>query len=261
MARAPFLKGNNAMLWHASAIKGYRIEASDGHLGSVVDLLFDDKSWTIRWMVADTGHWLPGRKVLLPASALGVPDAGARSVAVRLTMQQVGEAPDAASELPVSRQMEQHLSHYYGAEAYWAYGGGTLPLMASPHMLGMRPPFEGEDIVAEMGDAHLRSMAAVTGYHIRATDGDIGHVLDFIVDDADWRIRFVAVDTGHWWPGKKVLILPKMIREIDWSGNRIHIDCTRQKLRDSPAYSDAVTVDGTYADAMTTYYGLPLFAV
>lgn len=249
------------MLWHASALHGYRIEASDGHLGSVADLLFDDQDWIIRWLVVDTGHWLPGRQVLLPVSALGIPDAGARAMPVRLTMQQVRDAPDTSADLPVSRQMELHLSNHYGADAYWAGHGDALPLIASPYLMDSRPPYEGEDIVADMGDAHLRSVNAVTGYHIRASDGEIGHVRDFIVEDSDWRIRFVAVDTHNWWPGQQVLLLPRMIREVDWSGSLIHVDCTRQKLRDSPPYSQAVTVDGTYADAMTIYYGLGLFAV
>lgn len=249
------------MLWHASAIHGYRLEASDGHLGSVADLLFDDQSWIIRWLVVDTGHWLPGRQVLLPVSALGLPDAGARAMPVHLTMQQVRDAPDVSADLPVSRQMEQHLAAHYSADAYWTVGSNALPMIASPYLMESRNPYEGEDIVADMGDAHLRSVSAVTGYHIRATDGDIGHVQDFLIEDSNWRISFVAVDTRNWWPGEQVLLLPRMIREVDWSGSLIHVDCTRQKLRDSPPYSQAVTVDGTYADAMTTYYGLGLFAV
>ncbi len=249
------------MLWDASAIIGYRIEATDGHLGSVSDLLFDDKSWAIRWLVVDTGNWLPGRKVLLPASALGEPDAGLRHIAVRLTRQQVRDAPGVEADLPVSRQMEQHLSDHYGADAYWANGSNAIPLIASPYLMEPRRHFEGEGIVADMGDAHLRSVTAVTGYHIRATDGDIGHVHDFLVEAAGWRIAWLAVDTQNWWPGARVLILPRLVREVDWAGSLVHISATRQKLRDSPPSTDAATVDGTYAEAMAVYYGLGLFAV
>lgn len=249
------------MLWHASAINGYRIEATDGHIGTVSDLLFDDQSWIIRWLVVDTGNWLPGRKVLLPISALGLPDAGLRHMPVRLTRQQVRDAPGVDADQPVSRQMELHLSDHYGADAYWAGGSDALPLIAPPFLTEPRDHFEGDDIVADMGDAHLRSIAAVTGYHIRATDGDIGHVQEFLVDDADWRIAYLAVDTHNWWPGARVLLLPRLVREVDWSGRLIHISATRQKVRDSPPTSNAVTVDGTYAEAMTTYYGLGLFAV
>ena len=77
------------MLWAASAINGYAIEASDGLLGTVSDLLFEDVGWAIRWLVVDTGNWLPGRKVLLPLSTLGRPDRALRRFPVELTMQQV----------------------------------------------------------------------------------------------------------------------------------------------------------------------------
>ncbi|MGB8182853.1 MAG: PRC-barrel domain-containing protein [Stellaceae bacterium] len=66
------------MLWDASAIIGCAIEASDGRLGTVSDLLFEDVSWAIRWLIVDSGNWLPGRKVLLPLSALGQPDRAQR---------------------------------------------------------------------------------------------------------------------------------------------------------------------------------------
>jgi len=62
------------MLWDASVMRGYAIEAQDGRLGTVSDFLFEDAAWMIRWLVVDTGHWLPGRKVLLPPSVLGQPD-------------------------------------------------------------------------------------------------------------------------------------------------------------------------------------------
>jgi hypothetical protein len=62
------------MLGDASAINGYAIEASDGLLGTVSDLLFEDVGWATRWLVVDTGNWLSGRKVLLPLSVLGKPD-------------------------------------------------------------------------------------------------------------------------------------------------------------------------------------------
>ena len=60
-------------------------------------------------------------------------------------------------------------------------------------------------------DPHLRSIEAVTGYHIHASDGEIGHVEDFLIEDADWSIRYLVVDTKNWWPGKKVLISPRSV--------------------------------------------------
>jgi hypothetical protein len=61
-------------------------------------------------------------------------------------------------------------------------------------------------------DSHLRSTGAVTGYHIEAEDGEIGHVAGFIVDDETWAIRYIEVLTKNWWPGKKVLVSPAQYR-------------------------------------------------
>ena len=73
------------MLIKASAIHGYSVKATDGSIGTVSDLLFDDASWTVRWLVVETGSWLLDRRVLLPVSALGPPDSAARTVPVNLT--------------------------------------------------------------------------------------------------------------------------------------------------------------------------------
>ena len=80
------------MLWNASAIKGYTIEASDGEIGTLADLLFDDRTWTTRWLVVSTGNWFLRHKVLLPLSALGKPDAKQGRFSVRLTRQQVKDS-------------------------------------------------------------------------------------------------------------------------------------------------------------------------
>ncbi|HSZ93195.1 MAG TPA: PRC-barrel domain-containing protein [Acetobacteraceae bacterium] len=90
------------MLWNASAIKGYAIKASDGCVGTVSDLLFDDARWTVRWLVVDTGKWLSGRKVLLPLSTLGNPDPEQREFMVELTMRQVKDSPDVTAQPGIS---------------------------------------------------------------------------------------------------------------------------------------------------------------
>ena len=230
------------MLWDASAINGYAIEASDGRLGTVSDLLFEDVGWVVRWLVVDTGNWLPGRKVLLPLSALGHPDRALRQFPVKLTMQQVKDSPDVDTDQPVSRQIEAHVYNYYGWNPYW--GGSLLPMsnamatpfVAPPYELGGRPrdDLARADAQPNEGDPHLRSIAAVTGYHIHATDGEIGHVEDFLVDDAGWSIRYIKVDTRNWWPGERVLISPRSVREIDWADKLMHLDVSRQTVKDSP---------------------------
>ena len=253
------------MLRNASAINGYTISASDGRLGTVSDFLFDDASWLVRWLVVDTGNWLSGRKVLLPAFALGHLDPAGRQFAVRLTMQQVKDSPDIDTKRPVSRQMEASIYDYYGWSPYWSaglymggygygygYGGGTVgPL--SPRKSMRRD----EDIAASRrsdDDPHLRSIEEIFGYHIHADDGEIGHVEDFLVEDADWSIHYLIVDTKNWWPGKKVLVSPRSVQEIDWTDKLVKINVDRQEVKDSPAYYAAATVDRDYEKRFHGYY-------
>jgi hypothetical protein len=249
------------MLWNTSVIDGYAIAASDGRLGTVSDFLFDDASWLVRWLVVDTGNWLSGRKVLLPVSVLGHLDKPGEQFSVRLTMQQVKDSPDIDTERPVSRQIETDIYNYYGWTPYWGggllmggygYGGGAMAPL--PSAGSMR---RAEDIAAAQrsdDDPHLRSIEAVTGYHINASDGDIGHVEDFLVEDEDWSIRYLVVDTKNWWPGKKVLILPRSAREINWMDNLVNLNVDRQTVRDSPAYDTSATVDRAYEKNFHSYY-------
>jgi hypothetical protein len=255
------------MLWHASAINGYAIEASDGSIGTVSDFLFDDASWLVRWLVVDTGSWLSGRKVLLPPSALGRLNANNREFAVKLTKQQVKDSPEIDTDRPVSRQMETSVYDYYGWSPYWGSGlymggYGYMPGsgMASPYLGARRRDQKIDEAQADHDDVHLRSAEAVTGYHIHASDGEIGHVEDFLVEDADWTIHYLVVDTKNWWPGKRILVASRSAGEIDWTDRLVNLDVDRQRIKDSPAYDPSMTIDRAYDEKFQTYYGIKFAA-
>jgi len=252
------------MLWNSSGIIGHSIAASDGPLGKVSDLLFDDLSWQIRWVVVDTRHWLSGRKVLLPTSVLGHPHVLDRQFPVRLTMKQVKDSPDIDSHQPVSRQMEANIFDYYGWAPYWGsgyflggygglYAGGAMA--SSPALEPGYPVVDRRDHPRASPDPHLRSVEAVRGYHIHASDGAIGHVEDFLVEEADWSIHFLVVDTRNWWRGRKVLISPRSARKIDWATTQVDLTIDRQKVKDGPAYDPTMTVDQAYEKHYHSYYG------
>jgi hypothetical protein len=174
-------------LFQKIGINGYAIAASDGRLGTVSDFLFDDASWLVRWLVVDTGNWLSGRKVLLPPSVLGQLDAKEHEFSVNLTMQQVKDSPDIDTQRPVSRQMETSVYDYYGWSPYWGTGFymggyGYMPGagMASPYLGSRRRDEEIADARRRDDDPHLRSIEAVTGYHIHASDGEVGHVEEHV---------------------------------------------------------------------------------
>ena len=115
-----------------------------------------------------------------------------------------------------------------------------------------------EDIAAARRsneDPHLRSIEAVTGYHIHASDGEIGHVDDFLVEEADWSIQYLVVDTHNWWPGKTVLISTRSAKETDWTDNLFKLNVDRQRVKDSPAYDGSTTVDRAFENHFHNHYG------
>jgi sporulation protein YlmC with PRC-barrel domain len=248
------------MLQVESAIKGYAIAASDGQIGAVSDVLFDDQTWTVRWLVIDTGAWLPGRKVLIHPSAIGHADHERHQLSVTLTKTQVEGSPSIFLDQPVSRQMELHLYDYY----CWDAGWGDSYFAASPHAIAApftAPPTSsgttGREPVGQKPndeeDPHLRSIAAITGYHIQATDGEIGHVEDFLVDDAKWGIRYLIIDTKNWWPGQHVLISPYAVRKISWPHHQIELAVTRDQIKASPPWKPIEMIGQAYEERLQTY--------
>lgn len=259
------------MLWNASEINGFAISASDGEIGTISDFFFDDTNWLVRWLVVDTGNWLSGRKVLLPSSALAHLNAEKKECMINLTMQQIEDSPDVDTERPVSRQMETKFYGYYGYSPYWDSGYGLMGGMGFMGGYGYMGGLGGAMPISpgskqreeEIADAqrnrdnvHLRSVSAVSRYHIHANDGEIGHVEAFLIEDADWSIRYLVVDTKNWWPGKKVLISPLSVLEISWPDSLVKLDADRQKVKESPAYDESISVDQAYDERILTHYGI-----
>ncbi len=226
------------MLHVLSPLKGFSIEASDGRIGTVVDFLFDDAYWNVRWLVIDCGTWLSGRRVLIHPSAILREDLEEGSFDVALTKAQVVGSPELAEDQPVSQQMETQLYSYYGWDPLW--GGANLsalpgamasPLMA-PHYMGLGSTDEAEargDGPASRGaNPHLRSVVEVTGYRVHAVDGEIGHIENLMLDDADWSVRYFIVDTRNWWFGKRVLISPLAVKRIDWFDRHVELNVSRE---------------------------------
>ena len=247
------------MLRRTSDLTGFKIAARDGNIGTVSDFLFDDMTWMVRWMVVDTGHWLPGRKVLLPPNVLGHVDMDGEEFSVRLTRAEISGSPDIDTDKSVSRQMETNVYDYYGWSPYWDYGVSLSPFPYASD--GFLDPTPIENMGSRPGqshgtdDPHLRSVNAVTGYHVHATDGDIGHIENFLVEEVDWCVHYLIVDTKNWWPGKSVLISPRSVRQINWLNRLVDVSASRKKIQDSPAYDPAIHIDRTFERHFRTYYG------
>lgn len=248
------------MLHQGLAFKGFSIEASDGKIGTVSDFLFDETSWKLRWLVVDTGSWLKDRKLLLHPSAIDKVDAPARAVLVNLTRDQVEKSPDIATDEPVSMQMEYRLYGYYGVDPLWGggyYGGNAIARPMAP------PVYDGADVAAALrgdhgpGDKHLRSLAETTGYNIHASDGEMGHVESFLIDDQSWDIRYLVADTKNWWFGRHVLLSPASVREISWEQHKICLNLTCYKIKGSPPWDATGLLSRAYEKLLQAHYNWP----
>jgi len=229
-------------------------------VGHVDEVLFDDQQWTVRYLIVVTGHWLNSRKVLISPLAFGAPDWYGRMLNVNLTLDQVGDSPDVDSDKPVSRQWEMLYHNYYGWPYYWGgmgawgtywYPGDLLANSVGDAEVAVR---RGGDQQHALDDVHLRSTKAVTGYGIAATDGDIGQVDNFIVDDVSWQVRYIAVDTRRWWPGKTVLLPPDWINSIDWPLGNVTVDVTREQIKSAPEWDGNEPVSPELEDRLNHYY-------
>jgi hypothetical protein len=135
------------------------------------------------------------------------------------------------------------------------YGYAPAAMVAAPSLGSAHHERHIANSPANDGDPCLRSAEAITGYHIHARDGEIGHVVDFLVEDADWSIHYLVVDTKNWWPGKKVLISPRSAHEIDWTEKLVNLDVNRKTIKDSPSYDPAATIDRAYEKQFHAHYG------
>lgn len=247
------------MLRNVNVLRGFAIHATDGVIGEADDFYFDDENWAIRYLIADTGGWLSGRKVLISPYAIGLPNWDGRQLPVKLTKAQVEGSPDIDTQKPVSRQHEANYSSYYGYPYYWG-SEGLWGLGAYPGLLPDVPAVQEAQVKQAAfpqanKDAHLRSCRELGGYHIQALDGDIGHVEDTLVDDHTWAIRYLIINTSNWWGGHLVLVSPQWVDEVSWSDSKVSVGLTREAVQAAPPYDPSVPVDRPHEEAIHAHYG------
>ena len=290
------------MLRNVDNLLGLSVVASDGEAGHLHDLYFDDQTWTIRYLVADTGSWLFGRRVLISPqvarlnTSLEQPDRLPDAIHLALTQEQIENSPDINLNQPVSRQHEVELHGYYGWLGYWQVDPLVAPVGATPHMpMREQPAVNRSELVdAEMADAdgsltatdasnsvepnsqeparqeparqeparqepdsHLRSAREVMGYNIHATDNEIGHVEDMLLDEENYELRYLVVDTRNWLPGKQVLVATDWVREVKWTESAVQVGITRAQVENSPVYSARSPISREFEIELYNAYDLP----
>jgi sporulation protein YlmC with PRC-barrel domain len=267
-------KGESTMLRSVSELENYTIGATDGTIGSVNDCYFDDEAWVVRYLVVRTGAWLVGRQVLISPYAVRESDSDGRVLHVSISKDQVKNSPSVDSQKPVSRQHEIGYSAYYGYPYYWGgaglWGGGAYPgalltgagLGSCASDIDYARAQENNEEAAYAREArrhahddqHLRSCEAVKGYHVHATDGDIGHVDGFLVDQRTWAIRYLIVNTSNWWLGNQVLIAPAWFEDVSWVHSKITTTLTRHEVKNAPPYDSLLAVNRGDEEGIYRHY-------
>jgi hypothetical protein len=280
------------MLIKSKTIRSYKLRGIDGDVGSVKDLYFDDKYWTVRYLVANTGSWLNSLQVLISPYFLKNLDFGSEVINVDLTRNQIENSPALDQATPVSRQYEESYHAYFGYPLYWVGPNtwGDSPYIIRDRMNWSKPrgpntensgdknpgvygretagtgTYSSESSIQQgtntgltnsgsSWDSNLRSIEDVNGHKIHTTDEDkIGHVDDFIIDEDTWTIRYLVINTGNLFTGKKVLISPEWIERISWEDSRVYLNMTKETLKKSPEYSDENGLTRDYESSLFSYH-------
>jgi hypothetical protein len=260
------------MLRSMNDLKGFDVLATDGGIGDVEEFYFDDEQWAVRYIVVNTGNWLSGRQVLLSPFSVTQVDRDNRKLHLYLTQDRVEKSPNIDTHKPVSRQMEAAHLDYYGYPYYWGgpflWGAGEYPDLATQQSAWATAPTAtattehsttSGGAAASMLDVsanlNLRSTDEVASYYIAATDGEIGHVEDFILEDDSWTIRYLAIDTRNWLPGKKVLVSPRWIAAMDWAHGKVHINLSCEGVKQSPEYDSSKLISREYETLLYRHHG------
>jgi len=260
------------MLFALSGLMGCAVQASDGEVGRVQDFLFDDETWKIRWIAVDAGDWLPGRRLFIHPSAIApltlppkpslpmMSQGEEISLTVNLARGEIEAGPHPPEDQPVTRDMESLLYDYYGWDPYWGashFGGSLLPNAESEIVRDAArraaeaeaPPLDGAD--------HLHSVSEFKGYAVHALDGDIGHVENLLADDANWEIRYLVIATRNWWPGRIVQLSPYAVKDVDWFGEQVNMNVTREQVRSAPAWDPVALADEAAEGDLHRHFGWP----
>ncbi len=238
---------------------GFNVVAEDGEFGKVEDILIDDQTWEMRYLVVDTGSWLSGRSVLVSSTAVRRPDWSGQFIPVSLTKQQIEASPPLEKDKPVTRDFEEVIHMHFDWEPYWVRG----PLEGTRKVEQEEAEEEEEreeeearraESATDEPNRHLRRVNEILGYHIHASDGDIGHIDDFIVDDEGWILRYAIVDTHNWLPDRKVLIAMSWLEDIHEDTSKIDVDLTREQVKNSPEWDTKTTLRRPYEELLFDHY-------
>lgn len=209
-----------------SELKQFNIRAFDRRIGMVDDILIDDLSWLVRYLVVSIEGTLPTRKVLISPAVVEGPDLDQRLIAVGLVSQQVVDSPPLDSNGPISRRYEQALVDYYGWPIYWL---GRID-HGSPQKMERMETDTSSKMIRDDLPSNLRSAAELCGYWIDGSDGFAGYMKDLIIHMDKWSVEFATADPSSSLPKEKFMFSCSRIDNVDWTAQRVDVDLSKEQI-------------------------------
>jgi hypothetical protein len=244
------------MVFSVSDLKGVSLHATDGDIGSLRDLYFDEEGWVVRYFVVETGPLIFGKEVLLSPASVEAIDPRARRIHVDLTVDEIKGSPSIDVRKPVSRREEERFLQYYNLTPYWA---GPDIWATAAYARGL-PPLEGEGPEVEgaeeqdKAETKLRSCAEIRGYVVEGFDGTAGYVEDFLAEYETWRLRYLVLDTHKLFPGKRVLVSPDWVESIRWADRAVGVGLQTEVIKNAPGYEGITDLEEGYEQSLHEHF-------
>ncbi|MGW8314178.1 MAG: hypothetical protein ACWGNV_01150 [Bacteroidales bacterium] len=239
-------------------LTGYSLEGNDGTQGKVNDLLFDEETWVVRYVDANIDGIRDRQRILIPRFFLATPDWQEKKIRVDLNREEIASCPDINEKSPVSREYERALIKHFSIEEYWP------TMYSAPAGAGVfyppRPIRIPTKLVDEKElDTSLRSFGEVKGYSIKGNEDRFGQVRDLIMDDVDWQVVYLIIDTSSWKPWSKSVVLSvSWLETVSYEKHEVAIAMDPDRIKEAPEFDPAHPIGMDYEKALHDYYQMQI---
>ncbi|MCC3144961.1 PRC-barrel domain-containing protein [Halanaerobium sp. Z-7514] len=257
------------MLRKLNELKAFKVQGKEEELGEVSDFYFDQDHFILRYLVLDTDCWLKKEQTLISTDEIEAIDHNKKEIKTTMRAEALENGPSLEKNQPISKIMEENVVDYYDWPLYWAStsSGGVPTIPAGTKMREKLFDFETltdeeKQAKEEELDSNLRSLNEISGYEIQAVDKSFGKVKDLFVDEEDWLIRYLLIDTRKILPSKKVIIAPEWVRHISWDKKQIFVDKSKKEIKNAPKYEEDEAkelVDRDYEEDLYDHYDEPKY--
>ncbi len=208
------------MIRPLKSLLGFKINAIDGEIGKIIDFYFDNITYTIRYLVVETGSLFFSRQILLSTEALVPSDLEEKEFMTNLTIQQIENCPHADTKKIISDLGEEfRVQQYYK----WNHYRDTLYS-------------EIESTIFKKSSAVLLSVTEISDLEVLCINSKVGHVRDFLIDEESWKVTFLILDAFNVSPAKEVVIPTFLISQLNPASATLLLNLSSEAIANSPEY-------------------------